>query len=92
MSTNADVFQKGLDASWEIDVFGGQRRKIEAAADDFSAAIEDRRSAMISLIAEVARDYLELRGLQERLTIAQDNLRPSTGHARFDALAAAGGV
>jgi NodT family efflux transporter outer membrane factor (OMF) lipoprotein len=75
MGINTDLWQEGLDASWEIDVFGGQRRKIEAAADDLSAAVEDRRSAMISLIAEVARDYLQLRGLQERLSIAQDNLR-----------------
>jgi NodT family efflux transporter outer membrane factor (OMF) lipoprotein len=71
---NSSLWQQGLDATWEIDVFGGQRRQIEAAADDLDAAVEDRRSAMVSLIAEVAHDYLELRGLQERLAIAQENL------------------
>ena len=69
-----DIYQIGFDASWEIDVFGGTRRSVEAAAADYAAAVEDRRDALVSLVAEVARDYLQLRGFQQRLAIAHDNL------------------
>jgi NodT family efflux transporter outer membrane factor (OMF) lipoprotein len=71
---DANVFQAGFDSSWEIDVFGGQRRQIEAAADDLQASVEERRAAQVTLSAEVARDYLVLRGLQERLRISRENL------------------
>jgi multidrug efflux system outer membrane protein len=71
----ADVFAAGFDANWELDIFGGQRRQIEAAGADLSASVEDRRDVLVSLLAEVAHDYLELRGLQERLRIAQQNLK-----------------
>ena len=73
-SINTNVWTAGLDATWEIDVFGGQRRRIEAAKADYQAGVEDRRDAMVSLTAEVARDYLQLRGSQERLRLARDNL------------------
>jgi NodT family efflux transporter outer membrane factor (OMF) lipoprotein len=70
----SDLYQMGFDATWEIDVFGGIRRRIEAANDQMQAAAESRRNLMITLYAEVARDYLELRGTQERLDIARKNL------------------
>jgi NodT family efflux transporter outer membrane factor (OMF) lipoprotein len=69
-----DIWQIGFDSSWEIDVFGGQRRVIEAAAADFQAAIEDRRDVLVSMTAELARDYLQVRGLQERVRLARENL------------------
>ncbi len=69
-----NLYTVGLDASWELDVFGGDRRQIEAAAADYEATIDARRGVMTSLLAEVARDYLSLRGLQKRLAIAQENL------------------
>jgi outer membrane protein, multidrug efflux system len=69
-----DVYQIGFDASWEIDVFGGQRRAVEAAEDDRQAALEDRRDVQISLVAEVARNYIELRGYQRQAEIARRNL------------------
>jgi multidrug efflux system outer membrane protein len=69
-----NVWAAGFDANWEIDLFGGQRREIEAAQADYQAGVEDRRDVLVSLTAEVARDYLQLRGLQERLRIARDNL------------------
>jgi NodT family efflux transporter outer membrane factor (OMF) lipoprotein len=69
-----NIWQAGFDASWEIDIFGGQRRQIEAARADFEAAMEDRHDALVSLTAEVARDYLELRGIQQRLKYARQNL------------------
>ncbi len=74
-SINSNVWTAGFDASWEIDVFGGQRRRVEAARADFQASVEDRRDILVSLTAEVARNYLQLRGSQERLRIAHDNLK-----------------
>lgn len=72
-STN-NLFSAGFDASWELDVFGGVRRNIEAAQADLEstqASLEDTR---VSLTAEVALNYVEVRGLQSRLGIARDNL------------------
>jgi multidrug efflux system outer membrane protein len=74
-ATVTAIFAGGFDATWELDVFGGQRRQIEAARADLSATVEDRHDMMVSLLAEVAHDYLELRGLQGRLRIAHENLQ-----------------
>jgi multidrug efflux system outer membrane protein len=68
------VYQVGFDASWEIDLFGGKRRALEAATADWQGAIEARNDAMVSLSAEVARNYVELRGAQRRLDVARRNL------------------
>ena len=68
------LYQGGFDASWELDVFGGHRRDIEAADADTAAAIEDARDVLVSLEAEVARIYVELRSNQRQLQIATDNL------------------
>jgi NodT family efflux transporter outer membrane factor (OMF) lipoprotein len=73
-STNTKLYQGGLDASWEIDIFGGGRRGVEAADSDLQASIEASRGAMVSLVAEVAMSYLDLRGAQQQIRIAQDNI------------------
>jgi NodT family efflux transporter outer membrane factor (OMF) lipoprotein len=70
-----DLYQVGFDANWELDVFGRVRRSIEAAEADSAAAIEDRRDTLVTLLAEVARNYVELRSFQRRLVIAKDNLK-----------------
>jgi NodT family efflux transporter outer membrane factor (OMF) lipoprotein len=70
-----DLFQTGFDASWEIDVFGGVRRDVQAADADIAAQIEGRRDTLISLFAEVARNYLELRGFQQQIEIAVRNVK-----------------
>jgi outer membrane protein, multidrug efflux system len=69
-----NVYQAGFDASWEIDLFGGKRRALEAATAEWQGAIETRNDAMLSMLAEVARNYVELRGSQQRLEIARRNL------------------
>ncbi|HXG63330.1 MAG TPA: efflux transporter outer membrane subunit [Planctomycetota bacterium] len=69
-----DLLQAGFDASWEIDVFGGRRRDLEAATADLDSAVEALRDVRVSLAAEVARNYVELRGLQTRLEVARRNL------------------
>jgi multidrug efflux system outer membrane protein len=69
-----ELFQVGLDASWELDIFGGTRRGIEAATADLQAAVEDRRDVLVTLAGEVGTNYLNLRGFQQRIVIAQKNL------------------
>ncbi|MFA9480463.1 efflux transporter outer membrane subunit [Phycisphaerales bacterium AB-hyl4] len=72
--TEASLYQAGFDAIWEVDVFGGVRRNVEAAAADIAASIEDRRDVLVTLLAEVAQNYAELRSYQRRIAIAQANL------------------
>jgi NodT family efflux transporter outer membrane factor (OMF) lipoprotein len=69
-----DLYQLGFDASWEIDIFGGIRRGVEAANAELAATIENRRDVLITLVSEVARDYIELRGAQREQAIAEENL------------------
>ena len=69
-----DIFQAGFDAGWELDLFGGARRAVESARARYEAAQENRNDVLISLQAEVARNYLELRGSQQRLTTAEENV------------------
>ena len=64
----------GFDASWEIDVFGGNRRAVQAAGAEAEAAMEARRDVLVSLLGEVGRNYVELRGAQRRLEIARRNI------------------
>ncbi len=70
-----DLYQAGFDASWEIDVFGRVRRSVEAADADIGAATEAHRDVLVTLLAEVARNYVELRTFQSRLEIAQQNVK-----------------
>jgi len=73
--TRQELFEAHFDASWEIDVFGGVRRQTEAAEANLAAAVEDWRDVGVSLAAETARSYLELRASQQRLAIARANSR-----------------
>jgi len=70
-----NVYQAGFDASWEIDVFGGNRRAVEAGKAEVAAAEFGRRNVLVTLLGEVARNYVELRGCQRRLEIATNNLK-----------------
>jgi outer membrane protein, multidrug efflux system len=69
-----NFYQAGFDASWEIDVFGGTRRGVEAATADEEAAVENLRDVQVILLAEVARAYAELRGFQTQLAVARQNV------------------
>lgn len=73
-SHSRDLYRAGFDASWEIDVFGGIRRSVEAAEAQIDVAIEDRRDLLVTITAEVATAYTDYRGLQRRLVIARENL------------------
>ena len=70
-----NLYQAGLDAVWELDLFGGRRRNVESANANIQAAIEGIRDVQVSLIAEVALNYIQLRGYQQEIVIAQNNLK-----------------
>jgi NodT family efflux transporter outer membrane factor (OMF) lipoprotein len=68
------VYQYGFDASWELDLWGKVKRAGEAAAANTASAEDARRGALVSALAEVARDYVSLRGVQTEISIARQNL------------------
>ncbi|MGN0876497.1 MAG: efflux transporter outer membrane subunit [Kiritimatiellia bacterium] len=69
-----DLFAGGFDATWEIDIFGGSRRSTEMAWAEYEAAGWTLEDAYVSLTAEVAREYIQLRTTQQRLAVARTNL------------------
>ena len=70
-----NAWQAGFDAAWELDVWGKFRRAIEAADADLLGAVANYDDVLVSLVAEVAATYVQLRVLDERLTVARDNVR-----------------
>jgi len=69
-----NLYQAGFDASWELDLFGGIRRSVEAADADVGASIEDLRDVLVSLLGEVANQYVTYRGAAEQREIAENNV------------------
>jgi NodT family efflux transporter outer membrane factor (OMF) lipoprotein len=78
-----NLWQAGLDASWEIDIFGGTRRGIEAATADLRAAVEDRRDVLVTLVGDVGSNYINLRGFQQQIDIARKNLKAQKHNAEI---------
>ena len=78
-----DQYQAGFDAGWEIDFFGGQRRSLEAADADLQAAVETHRDILVTLTAEVARNYINLRAFQQQIAITRKNLEAQQHSARL---------
>jgi len=72
-STN--IFQMGFDAQWELDFFGGIRRAVEAADATLEVEVENSRAVLVTLLGEVARNYIELRANQQLIAITGENLR-----------------
>ncbi len=68
-----ELYDVGFDATWELDLFGRVRRSVQAANSDYASATAERRDIFVSLIAEVARNYFELRGGQNQLRVAREN-------------------
>lgn len=69
------AYEGMLEAAWELDVFGGIRRAVEAANADMQAAVEARNDVLVMLLGDTATAYVELRGFQRRLEIAKENIR-----------------
>ena len=68
-----NMFMVGVDAVWEVDVFGRIRRQIEAAGAEYEASVEDYRDVLVTLFAEVAMAYVEIRSFQRRIQCARAN-------------------
>jgi NodT family efflux transporter outer membrane factor (OMF) lipoprotein len=69
------LFRDGLTSSWQLDLFGRVRRAVEAADAETLAAVENRHGVALAALTELAQSYMQLRGTQNRLEIAQRNLR-----------------
>jgi len=84
-----NVFQAGFDASWEIDIFGGVRREVEAATAQIQAAEEARKDLLVVLVADVARNYIEMRGAERQIEIVDQTVEAekdslALAQSRFD--------
>jgi NodT family efflux transporter outer membrane factor (OMF) lipoprotein len=69
------LFRDGLTSSWQLDLFGRVRRAVEAADANTLAAVENRHGVALAALTELAQNYMQLRGTQNRLEIAKRNLR-----------------
>jgi NodT family efflux transporter outer membrane factor (OMF) lipoprotein len=82
------LYDVGFDASWEIDLWGGTRRAVEAAERRTQAAVERQRDTLLQVVAEVVRTYAQLRGSQANLAAARKDAEAQNGiavlvHQRF---------
>jgi NodT family efflux transporter outer membrane factor (OMF) lipoprotein len=77
------IYGANFDAAWELDLFGGTRRAVEAASADFQASREELRDVLVSLLAEVASDYIQIRLYQTRLSVAEANLASQNETSQF---------
>ena len=68
-----DLYNVGFDATWELDFFGRVRRSLEATSADVEAVEASRRDVIVTLLSEIARNYLELRGAQNQFDVARRN-------------------
>jgi outer membrane protein, multidrug efflux system len=69
------LYNAGFDATWELDFFGGVRRNIEARNAELEGEVANLHDAQVSVIAEVARNYFDLRGEQAQLAVARANVK-----------------
>ncbi|WP_158261100.1 MULTISPECIES: efflux transporter outer membrane subunit [Pirellulaceae] len=69
-----NFWSAGFDASWEIDIFGGVRRRVQATTADVDVAIEDHNALLVSLQGEVGANYIQVRTLQRRVEFVERNI------------------
>lgn len=72
---DSELYSAGFDAAWEIDLFGGVRRSVEAATADIEASQAEFSGVLVSLLAETALNYVDLRTLQQRIEVAGINAK-----------------
>ena len=82
-AADVDLFDAGVDASWEVDVFGARRASIAAARADFARERSLRRLTLVSVAAEVVLTYADVRGTQARLAVARDNVANQESSAQL---------
>ena len=73
-----DLYQVGFDASWELDLWGRVRRSVELADASIDASAEARRDTLLNSLAELVRDYVQLRGVQADIAITRDSIATGT--------------
>jgi multidrug efflux system outer membrane protein len=78
-TADVNLFDAGVDASWEVDLFGARRAAIAAARADFARQRSLRRLTLVSVAAEVVLAYTDVRGTQARLAVARDNVANQEG-------------
>lgn len=71
---DVDFYSTSIDASWELDVFGGRRRQTEAASAELQSVEANARAVELAVLSETANAYFEMRGAMTRLEIAQSNV------------------
>ena len=74
-ATRQELYAAGFDAGWEIDLFGGKRRSVEAASAALDAALYSHGDILVTLISEVALNYANIRTLESRVLTAEKNLQ-----------------
>lgn len=87
-----DQFQAGFDASWEVDLWGRVRRSVEQARAQTAQAGEALHGVQVTAAAELARDYVQLRGVQAKLGITRSNLESASASLALTRSRAAGGL
>ncbi|WP_246796990.1 efflux transporter outer membrane subunit [Burkholderia perseverans] len=87
-----NLWQPGLDVSWELDLWGRVRRRIEAADASLQAAEDWRRAVLLSMLAETAGSYVRLRGVQAQQDIVRRNLDTARDNARLTRIRLRDGV
>ena len=73
-SSDSESYNAGFDAGWEVDIFGGVRRSVQASQRELEAQVEDLHDVVVSLLAEVAINYIDLRTYQRRLVLAESSV------------------
>ena len=78
-----DTFNLTFNATWEADIFGGLRLSVQASENEFLSSVESRRDTLVSLLAEVATNYANLRTAQVTIVIAQNNIQATKESLRL---------
>ncbi len=73
LAATTSLYEGGFDATWELDLFGRLQRQVEASTAEFVASEEDYRDVLVTLLAEVALNYVEVRSFQTRVAVAEAN-------------------
>jgi NodT family efflux transporter outer membrane factor (OMF) lipoprotein len=86
------LWDAGFSASWELDFWGRVRRETEAADATVEVAENDRRGVLLSVLAETAQDYIQLRGVQNTRAVTEQNLEVARHSLQLSQLRLADGV
>src|ERR1019366_2660904 len=83
MPSSLNVWATGFNASWELDFWGRLRRQVESSNADLGASVEGYRDAMVTLLADVATTYVQIRTFQQRIAFARRNVEIQQGALRL---------